>query len=189
MMQNSDGFPEAGIDIVDHTLRVRMEGSENRIDEVIELEARMLIKRDDPYINEDGRRQIDFQVKSWVASGWSETLQQAITYVLAEDVEQPTSRIVAEQDDTDFPATIAFNVNFDARANNRTVFRNHEGRPEGHGYRVIPPNGDRRLSPTLTQFEDTRIALAHPDVGELRFTPLECNDQESSRTLNVTLRG
>lgn len=188
MQQDTDSFPEAGIDIVDHALRVRMEGAENGIDEVIELEARMMVKRDDPYVNENGRRQIDFQVMSWVASGWSETLQQAITYVLSEGVEQPTSTIVAEQEGSDYPATIAFKVIFDARVNNRMFIPEHHGEPEGRGYRVIPPNGDLRQSPTLTQFEDTRIRVAHPDLGELRFVPIECNDKESSRTLDVTLR-
>lgn len=173
-------FPPAGIDIVDHTLQIQVDvGDDGEIDETLELHGRMQVQRGEPFVNEEGLRQIDFTVMSWVASGWSEILQQNITYVLSEDVEQPPSTIIAEQAETDFPATFAFNVVFDVRANNRVVFRRHEGRPEGHGFLVVPPDGNRENSPTITQFEDAQIVVEHPEIGVIRFMPLDCNDQNS----------
>lgn len=177
-------FPSAGIDIVDHILRIQVDvGDDGEIDETLTLYGKMLLQRGDPYVTEDGLRQIDFQVMSWMATGWSELFQQNITYVLSEDVEQPMSTITAEQAESDFPATFLFNVIFDVRANNIVMFRRHEGRPEGHGFQVVPPDGNRENSPTITQFEDVAITLEHPQMGIIRFIPLDCNDQ-SSQTIS-----
>jgi hypothetical protein len=181
---SSDGgeFPPAGTDLVYHELRVRLDiGKDRANSETVKLFGKMLVERGDPFVNDEGLRQIDFRVLSWEASGWSRTLQQGLTYVLSEDVEQPVSRIVAEQKESDFPATFEFNVIFDARANNQLIFRGHHGRPKGHGFRAVPPAGIRRLSPTITEFEDTLIEVDTP-LGPIRATPLDCNDQKS-RTL------
>jgi hypothetical protein len=176
-----DEFPRAGIDLVHHLLRVQLDiGATGRMDETLQLYGQMLIQRDDPYVNEEGRRQIDFRVMSWVATGWSWVLRQSIAYTLSPDVEQPTSTIIAEQQERDFPATFRFNVIFDARANNQIVLRQHHGRPEGGGFLVVPPDGDRRRSPTLTQFEIERITVAHPLLGDVQAHPLDCNDSGSS---------
>ncbi len=177
-------FPSAGVDLVYHELRVQLDvGPTGKADETLTLYGTMMVQREDPRVNEDGLRQIDFRVLSWKAVGWSSLLKQSVTYVLSEDVEQPISRIVAEQRDSDFPAAFLFDVIFDARVNNVTVFRRHEGRPEGHEFLTVPPNGDRRMSPTITRFEDARIRVAAGDLGELEAIPIDCNDAERSRTL------
>jgi hypothetical protein len=176
-------FPRSGVDLVYHQLRVRLDvGATGEGDEVVVMSGKMLVLRQDPYVNDNGRKQIDFVVKSWEASGWSWTLKQVLTYVLSEDTDQPTSSIIAEQDDADFPATFVFNVIFDARVDNRTVFRQQHGKPEGAEFRAIPPNGDRRLSPTMRQFEDLRVAVEHPNLGKIEAIPLDCNDL-GSRTI------
>jgi hypothetical protein len=173
-------FPRAGIDIIHHLLRVQLDvGATGRMDETLNLYGQMLIQREDPYVNGESRRQIDFRVMSWVATGWSWVLRQSVTYMLTEDVEQPVSNIVADQDGSDFPATFRFNVIFDARANNQVVFRRHHGRPEGSGFRVVPPDGNRELSPTMRQFEIERIVVAHPSLGDIQARPLDCNDLDS----------
>jgi hypothetical protein len=100
--------------------------------------------------------------------------------VLSDGAEQPASTIVSEQPESDFPATLQFNVIFDARVNNQTVFREHEGRPEGHGFFAIPPSGNRRTSPRMTVFEKTRIAVDHPSLGAVEAIPLDCNDLGST---------
>ncbi|MDQ3982086.1 MAG: hypothetical protein M3271_05330 [Actinomycetota bacterium] len=175
-----DEFPPAGIDLVHHDLRVRLDvGGTGTGDETVKLFGKMLIRRDDPYTNEDGFRQIDFRVMSWEAAGWSWILKQNLTYVLSEDVEQPVSAIVAEQEGSDYPARFEFNVIFDVRADNLTVFRRHHGRPYGHGFMVVPPNGNRRLSPTIRSFEDARVSVEHPLLGSLFAIPIDCNDQKS----------
>lgn len=175
-----DSFPPAGIDIIYHQLRIRLDvGKKDRGDETIHMLGKMLIERGDPYTNDEGLRQIDFHVRAWEAAGWSWTLKQVLSYVLSENEDQPVSRIVAEQKENDFPALFSFNVIFDARVNNAVVFRAHHGRPEGHGFRVVPPNGDRRLSPRMTRFEDTRIAVEHPALGVIEAIPIDCNDQSS----------
>lgn len=171
-------FPPAGVDLVHHLLRVQLDvGANGKIDETVNLHGTMLIQRGDPYLNRRRRRrQIDFNVMSWVASGWSWTLRQNIAYVLSQDVEQPTSTIVAEQRDSDFPATFTFNVIFDAVADNRTVSRQFAGKPEGQGFLVVPPDGNRKNSPTMTQFEDARIVVEHPALGKIQVNPLDCDD-------------
>jgi hypothetical protein len=180
-----DSFPPAGIDRVRHDLRIALledDGSGNEVElEVLTFEGHMTLERGDPYTNDAGVRQIDFAVVSWSATAWSGVLQQEILYVLSEDVErQPVSTITAEQKDRDFPATFEFNVIFDARANNRPVHRGHHGRPFGHGFRVVPPTGNRLTSPTITGFEDAVIRVQHPERRTtLIFRPRDCNDQAS----------
>jgi hypothetical protein len=181
-------FPPAGIDRVRHDLRISLmedDGSGERELEVLEFEGHMTLERGEPYTNENGLRQIDFQVLSWTATAWSKVLQQEILYVLSDQVErQPRSSITAEQKDGDFPATFEFNVIFDARANNRPVHHGHHGRPWGHGFRVVPPTGNRETSPTIYGFEDTVIRLEHPERKTvLIFRPKDCNDQSSQTVL------
>lgn len=178
-------FPPAGIDFITHKLRVRMDAEKAGLSEVITMDGAMAIQRADPYINKERCRQIDFKVLSWVVTGWMHKFNAAMTYTLSEDVEQPLSSIVAHQIETDFPVAFNFVVIFDARINNRTVFRQLEGRPEGHGFRVVPPTGDRSTSPTITRFTDVgNIKFDHPDVGPIFITPIDCNDQ-SGTTLHT----
>lgn len=182
-------FPPAGVDRVRHALRIALledDGSgEERELEVLEFEGHMTLERGEPYTNENGLRQIDFEVLSWSATAWSKVLQQEIFYVLSEKVErQPRSSITAEQKGSDFPATFEFNVIFDARANNRPVHHGHHGRPWGHGFRVVPPTGNRETSPTIYGFEDTVIRVEHPERKTvLIFRPKDCNDQSSETVL------
>lgn len=172
-----DVFPPAGIDLVEHQLRIRLDvGCTGEGDEVIPMKGTMVIDRGDPYTNDAGVRQVDFVVRSWQATGWSWTLKSVVTYVLSENEEQPTSSIVAEQPESDFPATLAFNVIFDARVNNQVVHKGHHGRPEGHGFFAIPPSGNRRTSPRMTIFERARVAVEHPSLGRVEAIPLDCND-------------
>lgn len=178
--QRLRNFPTAGIDLVEHDLRVDLDiGATGQPDEILVFNGRMVIERGDPYIDEAGRRQIDFYVRSWVATAFSRVFKQQITYILSEDVEQPVSKIISEKGGRDFPATFLFNVVFDVRVGNQTVFRKHEGRPEGHGFTVVPPDGNRRRSPTITAFEPTRVAVEHPKIGVIQLTPRDCNDRKS----------
>lgn len=175
--EKPDEFPAAGVDLVHHALRVRLDvGETGTGDEVVTMFGKMIIHRSEPYTNKEGRRQIDFHVRSWEASGWSWTLKQGVTYVLSENVEQPVSTITAQQEDADFPAAFNFNVIFDVRVDNMTVFSRFHGRPEGENFLVVPPNGDRKLSPRMTRFEDTRVRVAHPILGSIQAVPLDCND-------------
>ncbi len=178
-------FPPAGIDLITHEVRVRMDAEKLGFSEIISLDGAMVIQRTDPYINKEKCRQIDFKVLSWVATGWMEKFDSALVYTLSEDVEQPLSSIVAHQTETDFPAAFNFVVIFDARINNRTVFRQLEGRPEGHGFGVVPPTGDRSTSPTITRFMDVgNVKFDHPDIGPILISPIDCNDQ-SGKTLRT----
>lgn len=171
-------FPAGGIDFIKHDLRVQMSAEKKNYSEIIEMTGAMVIQRADPYLGKQGRRQIDFKVLSWAATGWSQQLGVAITYTLSEDVDQPTSSIVAEQEQFDFPASFNFNVVFDARLNNKSVFRRLSGRPEGHGFMQVPPSGDRKLSPTITRFADVGfVKIRHPELGEIVVKPVDCNDR------------
>lgn len=184
-------FPPAGVDLVEHDLRVDVlqidSSGREKLLETLTFEGRMLLERGDPYVNQQGLRQIDFVIKSWNAVAWSEALGTTVIYRSVVDAEQPISSIVAEQRESDFPATFAFNVIFDAIAGDRVVFPKHHGRPMGGGFHRVPPGGDREFSPTITGFERTTIELEHPAIGLLRFRPRDCNDRES-RTL-VTFQG
>lgn len=172
-----DEFPPAGIDVVHHALRVRLDvGATGTGDETVLLQGKMLVDRSDPYRNGDGVRQIDFHVRSWEAAGWSWTMKESLTYVLAENVEQPTSTIVAEQADSDYPAKFTFNVIFDVRSNNQVVFQRHHGTPEAPGFKTVPPSGEREFSPRITTFETTRVQVEHPDLGMVEAIPIDCND-------------
>ena len=147
----------------------------------------MLLQRGEPYTNEAGYRQIDFTVKTWEAIAWSKALGTPLIYRLSPDVQQEKSSIVAETKERDFPATFEFNVIFDAFAHDRLVMRQHHGRPEGGGFHRVPPDGNRRYSPTITRFEDAVIEVDHPQLGRLRFRPKDCNDQ-NSRTFQSASR-
>lgn len=176
-------FPKAGSDLVKHQLRVNMyavnkDTNKEELLETLTFDGMMVIEREEPFTNRGGTRQISFKVKSWVAMAFSKVLDNAIVYISSEDVEPRTSTITSEQKEKDFPATFVFNVVFDARLGNRTVFREHKGRPVGHGFLVVPPDGNRSNSPTITEFEQTMIEMEHPTLGLLRFRPLDCNDQE-----------
>jgi hypothetical protein len=178
-------FPPAGTDRVRHDLRIALleadaAGNEREL-ELLQFSGQMTLERGNPYTNQQGLRQVDFVVTSWAASAYSRTLGQEILYVLSPDVQrQPASSITAEQRGSDFPATFDFNVVFDARVNNQVVHRRHHGRPRGHGFRVVPPTGDRATSPTITEFEDTVIRVPFPGRDTmLVFRPRDCNDQSS----------
>jgi len=180
---DSHGFPGAGMDLIQHEVRVNLfqvkRGKEFRL-ETLNFSGRMLIERGDPFINPDGFSQINFIVKSWVATAWSKALKQEFIYILSDDKEQPLSQIIAEKKGSDFPATIRFNVIFDARSNNQLIKRGHEGRPEGHNFMSIPPaqDGDQKLAPTITTFgDDDIIDMAVALVGnELKILPIEKAD-------------
>lgn len=175
-------FPPAGTDLVYHDLRIDVfrvvPGGEEPLETLV-FEGRMLLQRGDPFTNADGLRQIDFQVLSWDAVAWSQALSIPVVYRSVAGEPQPTSTIVAEQPGSDFPATFDFNVIFDAYAGGILIFRRHHGRPKGHGFLVVPPNGNRLHSPTITEFEQTVIEFDHPELGLLRFRPKDCNDRES----------
>lgn len=177
-------FRAAGLDVVEHDLRVKIvqvdkRNRERETLETLTFRGRMAIERQNAFRNAQNRRQIDFRVKTWVATAFSQVLQQDILYILSEDADQPTSTITAEREDADFPAAFEFNVIFDARVGNATVVRQHHGQPAGHGFMVVPPDGNRRNSPTITGFETEFIQLDHPELGRIRFVPVDCNDSSS----------
>lgn len=187
-------FPPAGTDRVRHELRIALleadaAGNEREL-EILQFAGQMTLERGNPYVNQQGLRQVDFVVTSWAASAYSRTLGQEILYVLSPDVErQPASSITAEQRGSDFPATFDFNVVFDARVNNQVVHRRHHGRPKGHGFRVVPPTGDRATSPTITEFEDTVIRVPFPGRETfLVFRPRDCNDQSGETVQTAAAR-
>lgn len=179
-----ESFPPAGIDRVKHDLRIALleedeKGNEREL-EVLAFEGHMALRRGDPYTNEQGLRQVDFTVTSWVATAFSKVLGGEIMYILSETEKQPASSIRALEKGSDFPAEFDFNLIFDARLDNRLVHPGHHGRPHGWPFFVVPPNYDRALSPTITSFEDSVIRVRHPERGTtLVFRPRDCNDQNS----------
>lgn len=206
MMDGHDNirFPGPGIDLIHHDVAVNLfqvvNGEEVLLESLI-FHGRMLIERGKAYTNADGYRQIDFIALSWTATAWSKSLKQDILYILSEDVEQPLSNIIAETKKADFPATIQFDLIFDVRVNNKTIIRQHKGRPKGHKFLTIPPAADTRteLSPTVSLFGADDImdvgvgatakgemAFRHnppasffKDGGmiQLRVLPVDCNDK------------
>lgn len=186
-----ESFPPAGIDRVKHDLRIVLleadeQGNEREL-EILEFEGHMALQRGDPYTTEQGLRQVDFTVTSWVATAFSRALGGEILYQLSDTEKQPVSTITAMEKGSDFPATFDFNLIFDARLDNQLVHRGHHGRPFGRPFWVVPPTGNRLTSPTITSFEDTVIRVPHPERGTtLVFRPKDCNDQHSETV--VTLR-
>jgi hypothetical protein len=206
MMDGHDNirFPGPGIDLIQHEVAVNLfqvvDGEEVLLESLI-FHGRMLIERGKAYTNADGYRQIDFIALAWTATAWSKSLKQDILYILSEDVEQPLSNIIAETKKADFPATIQFDLIFDVRVNNKTIIRQHKGRPKGHKFLTIPPAVDTRteLSPTVSLFGADDImdvgvgatakgemAFRHnppasffKDSGmiQLRVLPVDCNDK------------
>lgn len=189
--RGGDSFPPAGIDLVQHELKIGLhavepDGSTGKQLEVLEFKGRMLLERADPYTNPDGYRQIDFVVKNWEAFAYSTTLDTLVTYRLNEGTPQRLSHIVAQNPDRDFPAIFLFNVRFDAIAYGESFFEGQEGSPTAPEFMEVPPSGNRRTSPTIRGFESTRIELDHPELGRIRFVPIECNDSagETIMTFN-----
>lgn len=179
-------FPKAGIDFIQHDLRVRLCNKKRDFDETVTLTGAMTIQRGDPYAGKNTCRIIDFKVISWVASGWIEKMGVALSYVAVEGEDQPVSTIEAEQPDSDFPATFNFDVLFDVRINNELVFRRLHGRPKGRHFRQVPPTGNRRLTPTITEFVDlNQVRIDHPQFGPITATPIDCNDQSGKTVLKL----
>ena len=188
-------FPIAGIDVVEHELTVDMvqvgaKGRKEKLIETLLFKGRMTLERRNPEKiargKDAGKRKIEFFVRTWVASAFSKELQTEILYLLSEDVKQKPSMIIAEAPARDFPAEFIFNVTFDARANNKTIRRRHHGRPHGTGFRTVPPDGNRRNSPTITGFEDNFIQLKHPTYGTIRFVPRHCNDNQGETIVSLS---
>ena len=198
-------FPGPGIDLIHHEVAVNLfqiVNGEEVLLETLNFQGRMLIERGKAFTNAEGFRQIDFIALAWTATAWSKALKQDILYILSEDVEQPVSNIIAETRETDFPATIQFDLIFDVRVNNKTIIRHHKGRPKGHKFLTIPPAVDTRteLSPTVSLFgtddimdvgvgvtERGEVAFRHnPEESfftkeggmiQLRVLPIDCNDK------------
>jgi len=223
MMNGHDNirFPGPGIDMIHHEVTVNLfqvVKKEEVLLETLVFQGRILIERGKPFKNASGFRQIDFIVKGWTATAWSKALKQDILYILSEGTEQPTSTIISQTKQRDFPATIQFDLKFDVRVGNKTIVSNHEGRPEGHEFRTIPPASDTRtdLAPTVSLFGHDDImdigVLASP-AGEMRFMqnppasfmdeggiiqlrilPIDCNDKAgttlvSFAELNLPIKG
>ena len=189
--QRPSVFPKPGIDLIRHELRVDMytvdkETQEETLLETLKFDGMMIIKREASFTNRGGVHQIKFKITSWVAMAFSKVLGDAIVYISSEDVDPPISTITSEQKGKDFPATFAFNVIFDVRLGNKTVFRGHKGRPEGNGFMVVPPDGNRSNSPTITRFEQREIEMEHPTLGLIRFRPVDCNDREGKTLVALT---
>lgn len=206
MMDGHDNirFPGPGVDLIHHEVAVNLfqvVNGEEVLLETLNFEGRMLIERGKAYTNADGFRQIDFIALAWTATAWSKSLKQDILYILSQDVEQPLSNIIAETKKKDFPATIQFDLIFDVRVNNKTIIRQHRGRPKGHKFLTIPPAADTRteLAPTVSLFgrddimdvgvaatEKGEVAYVHnPPAAflneggliQLRVLPVDCNDK------------
>jgi hypothetical protein len=206
MMDGHDNirFPGPGVDLIHHEVAVNLFQVVNKEEvllETLNFQGRMLIERGKAYTNADGFRQIDFIALAWTATAWSKSLKQDILYILTEDVEQPVSNIIAETKKSDFPATIQFDLIFDVRVNNKTIIRQHKGRPKGHKFLTIPPAADTRteLSPTVSLFgadDIMDVGVAANEKGEmtfrqnppasflkeggmiqLRVLPIDCNDK------------
>jgi hypothetical protein len=192
-MAGAPVLPQAGIDIVWHTLRVGVDDvdvgmtidpvnpNEAFFEEILEFSGRMKIQRGDPFTNMEGYRQVNFEVLDWTAVALSDYLAPPgqsleIKYQKAA-VPQPVSTIISEQLATDFPVRFKFNLIFDAFANGVLVFPQHHGMPEGGGFLTVPPDGN---SPVITTFEDALIMIGHPMLGIVQFIPLDCQDQRSS---------
>lgn len=206
MMDGHDNirFPGPGIDLIHHDVAVNLfqvVNNEEVLLETLNFQGRMLIERGKAFTNADGFRQVDFIALAWTATAWSKSLKQDILYILSQDVEQPISNIIAETKRSDFPATIQFDVIFDVRLNNKTIIRQHRGRPKGHKFLTIPPAVDTRteLSPTVSLFgaddiidvgiganEKGEMTITHnPPASflkqqgmiQLRVLPIDCNDR------------
>jgi hypothetical protein len=179
MMDGHDNirFPGPGIDLIHHEVAVNLfqvVDKEEVLLETLNFQGRMLIERGKAYTNADGFRQVDFIALAWTATAWSKALKQDILYILSEDVVQPVSNIISETKKKDFPATIQFDLIFDVRVNNKTIIRQHKGRPKGHKFLTIPPAVDTRteLSPTVSLFgadDIMDVGVAATEKGEMTF--------------------
>jgi hypothetical protein len=179
MMDGHDNirFPGPGIDLIHHEVAVNLFQIVNKEEvllETLNFQGRMLIERGKAYTNADGFRQVDFIALAWTATAFSKSLKQDILYILSQDVEQPVSNIISETKKKDFPATIQFDLIFDVRVNNKTIIRQHKGKPKGHKFLTIPPAVDTRteLAPTVSLFgrdDIMDLGVGANEKGELTF--------------------
>jgi hypothetical protein len=170
-------FPPPGVDIVNHNLRIDMDiGDDGIPEERLVFNGTMTIERGPAFINTNGFRQINFVVLHWEATTHSQVLDVDIDYI-SSPISQPISTITSEQIGSDFPAFFKFNVIFDVFANGNLVFMRHMGMPQGGGFMTVPPDAN---SPFITQFENVQIVLNDPQLGPIRFTPVDCQDTSST---------
>jgi len=185
------GFPAAGIDAISHEITVDLYALGNGVDnyrllETLVFKGRMIIEREDPHLNAaTGKRQIDFVVQRWEAQAWSNALNGLVVYRLS-NVPQKTSTVTAEKAGSDYPARFSFNVTFDASINSQDIIIEHEGAPDGPSFMEVPPSGNRRTSPRMTNFETIRIEADHPVHGRIRFVPTACEDEGGDTLVTFT---
>lgn len=193
-------LPPPGVDVVQHNLTIELHritagadgklpgpcesaesvGAKAELLEDIVFGGRMVLQRGKAFVNRGGYQQQPFMVTAWSANGYSKALGTTIQYVLSSEKQQIESSITSERKDSAFPVTFDFNVIFDAYANGRLVRPGHHGRPKGYGFLTVPPSGDRRLSPTIREFEDCFVDVPDPrgERALFRFRPKECNDEK-----------
>src|SRR5690349_3831287 len=115
-------------------------GTDDMPAEVLKLDALMKLRRAAPVLNSIAIRQFEFQIEEWELYGHSSLLSSNVTFTLADTV-QPASICMANQHNSDFPATIVYSAIYDVYLGNERVVRNQSGVAFAHGIKSIPPRG------------------------------------------------
>lgn len=106
--------------------------------EILVNDAYMMLELGTPVRNYVGYNQFEFQIREWELIGYSEILQQNVTFTLSKTV-QPRSLCRANNKAADFPAEIYYSAIYDVYVGKSQIVANQPGIAYAKNVRSIPP--------------------------------------------------
>ena len=174
----SDAYPsEPGVELERSVVSIPIHvGSDEMPAEILKLDALMKLRRASPTVNSVGIRQFEFRIEEWELYGYSSILKSNVTFTLSNTV-QPMSVCMAEQHNSDFPATIVYSAIYDVYLGNQCVVYQQPGVAFAQGIKSVPPRGV--MIAFQKQFERDGIGFEAGACGAMRGV----NDQFFEREL------
>ena len=114
-------------------------GDDGSIEETLVFAQTIEVIRFEPLTNNDGFRTIPMQVVSWTSSVHSDLLSADIALFSSPGVPQPLGSTVAEQQESDYPATVTYKVIYDVEFGGETILSEQLGTATGAGLMEVPP--------------------------------------------------
>ena len=114
-------------------------GDDGSIEETLVFAQTIEVIRFEPRTNSDGFRTIPIQVVSWISSAHSDLLSADIALFSSPGVAQPLGSTLADQQESDYPATVTYKVIYDVEFGGETILSKRLGTATGAGLMEVPP--------------------------------------------------
>ncbi|MFD6076307.1 hypothetical protein ACFWG5_12085 [Streptomyces hydrogenans] len=122
---------------------------DGEIKEILKLTSLISFDRDEPITNSAGYRQFQFVISEWEVGGFSELLNEWVTFTLSDCV-QPQSVMMASTTEADFPASVIYSSIFDVYVGKRRVAEMVSGLGIGNDVTTVPPTNTVNWQKTFT---------------------------------------